>query len=333
MLNEVHKHRMAIYSCRASREFAEKVISSMNQLRGPEDPEITLGSLDVAQFSDGEFQPSFAESVRGATCFIIQSTFPPADNLMELLLAIDACKRASCNKVIAVIPYFGWARQDRKDKPRVSIGAKLVANMLKAAGTDALMVCDLHADQIQGFFDFPVNSLYASMDFLGILQGLKAKYPDTFTIAAPDMGGAKRANTYAKALHCPVVICHKTRAKANVVEKIQPIGEVEGRDIVIVDDIIDTAGTLTAAANELFKRGAHSVRAVGTHPVLSGPAYHRIDSSALEEVYVTDTIPLSLDPEKIRLQSKIKVVSMADTFARMILRVYNYQPISPEFIM
>ena len=252
---------------------------------------------------------------------------------MELILAIDACKRASCNKVIAVIPYFGWARQDRKDKPRVSIGAKVVANMLKTAGTDALMVCDLHADQIQGFFDFPVNSLYASMDFLGILQGLKAKYPKTFTIAAPDMGGAKRANTYAKALHCPVVICHKTRARANVVERIRAIGDVEGKDIVIVDDIIDTAGTLTAAANELFKLGAHSVRAVGTHPVLSGPAYERIDSSALEEVYVTDTIPLSSDPEKQKLQGKIKVISMADTFARMIMRVYNYQPISPEFIM
>ncbi|MBQ7750786.1 MAG: ribose-phosphate pyrophosphokinase [Bacteroidales bacterium] len=333
MLNDVHKHRMAIFSCRASREFAEKVIASMNELKGPEDPEITLGSLEVSQFSDGEFQPSFSESVRGATCFIIQSTFPPSDNLMELILAIDACKRASCNKVIAVIPYFGWARQDRKDKPRVSIGAKVVANMLKAAGTDALMVCDLHADQIQGFFDFPVNSLYASMDFLGILQGLKAKYPKTFTIAAPDMGGAKRANTYAKALHCPVVICHKTRARANVVERIRAIGDVEGKDIVIVDDIIDTAGTLTAAANELFKLGAHSVRAVGTHPVLSGPAYERIDSSALEEVYVTDTIPLSSDPEKQKLQRKIKVISMADTFARMIMRVYNYQPISPEFIM
>ena len=333
MLNDVHKHRMAIFSCRASREFAEKVIASMNELKGPEDPEITLGSLEVSQFSDGEFQPSFSESVRGATCFIIQSTFPPSDNLMELILAIDACKRASCNKVIAVIPYFGWARQDRKDKPRVSIGAKVVANMLKTAGTDALMVCDLHADQIQGFFDFPVNSLYASMDFLGILQGLKAKYPKTFTIAAPDMGGAKRANTYAKALHCPVVICHKTRARANVVERIRAIGDVEGKDIVIVDDIIDTAGTLTAAANELFKLGAHSVRAVGTHPVLSGPAYERIDSSALEEVYVTDTIPLSSDPEKQKLQGKIKVISMADTFARMIMRVYNYQPISPEFIM
>ena len=228
-----------------------------------------------------------------------------------------------------MIPYFGWARQDRKDKPRVSIGAKLVANMIKAAGADALMTCDLHADQIQGFFDLPVNHLYASYDFLDLLKKMQKQDPDRFTIAAPDMGGAKRANAYAKHLHCPVVICHKTRARANVVERIVPIGEVEGRDIVIIDDIIDTAGTLTAAANELVKRGARSVRAFATHAVLSGPAYERIDASALSEVYVTDTIPLN--PEKRALQGKIRVVSLAETFARMILRVYNYEPISSEF--
>ena len=329
MINDVHKHRMALFTCEATRYFAEKVVSAMNSLKAPDDPEVVLGPLEVSRFSDGEFQPSFAESVRGATCFILQSTFPPADNLMELLLTIDAAKRASANKVIAVIPYFGWARQDRKDKPRVSIGAKLVANMLKEAGTDALMTCDLHADQIQGFFDFPVNHLYASYDFLTILKDLYRKNKDTFTIAAPDMGGAKRANAYAKNLHCPMVICHKTRARANVVERIQPIGEVEGRDIVIIDDIIDTAGTLTAAANELVKRGARSVRAFATHPVLSGPAYERIDSSSLTEVYVTDTIPL--DPAQKDLQGKIRVVSLASTFARMILRVYNYEPISSEF--
>ena len=328
-----NEHRMEIFACRASQDFARKVVEELNKLRGENDPEIHLCQMEVAQFSDGEFQPSYNESVRGATCYVIQSTFPPADNLMELLLSVDAAKRASADKVIAVIPYFGWARQDRKDKPRVSIGAKLVANMLKAAGADGLMVCDLHADQIQGFFDIPVNHLYASMDFLETMQKLKRKFKDTFTIAAPDMGGAKRANTYAKTLHCPVVICHKTRARANVIERIQPIGEVEGRDIVIVDDIIDTAGTLTEAANELIKRGANSVRAFATHAVLSGPAYERIDKSALEEVYVTDTIPLSTDPEKVALQGKMRVVSMASTFARMIMKVQHYEPISPEFIM
>ena len=329
MINDVHKHRMAIFTCEATRYFAEKVVAAMNRLKGPEEPDVVLGPLEVTHFSDGEFVPFYAESVRGATCFVLQSTFPPTDNLMELLLSIDAAKRASANKVIAVIPYFGWARQDRKDKPRVSIGAKLVANMLKAAGTDALMTCDLHADQIQGFFDLPVNHLYASYDFLDILRKMQKADPDRFTIAAPDMGGAKRANAYAKNLHCPVVICHKTRARANVVERIVPIGEVEGRDIVIIDDIIDTAGTLTAAANELVKRGARSVRAFATHAVLSGPAYERIDASALSEVYVTDTIPLN--PEKRALQGKFRVVSLAETFARMILRVYNYEPISSEF--
>ena len=329
MINDVHKHRMVLFSCEATRYFADKVVVAMNKLKQPDEPDVVLGQLDISHFSDGEFQPSYAESVRGATCFILQSTFPPSDNLMELLLSIDAAKRASANKVIAVMPYFGWARQDRKDKPRVSIGAKLVANMLKAAGTDAVMTCDLHADQIQGFFDLPVNHLYASYDFLDILKKLQRANKDTFTIAAPDMGGAKRAHAYAKNLHCPVVLWHKTRAMANVIERIQPIGEVEGRDIVIIDDIIDTAGTLTEAANELMKRGARSVRAFATHAVLSGPAYERIDASALTEVYVTDTIPL--DPAKKDLQGKIRIVSLADTFARMILRVYNYEPISSEF--
>ena len=324
---------MELFACRASRDFALKVVAEMNKIKDADTPEIKLGELDVTPFSDGEFQPSYMESVRGATCFVLQSTFPPSDNLMELLLSIDAAKRASADKVIAVIPYFGWARQDRKDKPRVSIGAKLVANLLHAAGADGMMSCDLHADQIQGFFDLPVNHLYASNDFLGILKKLQRQNKDTFCVAAPDMGGAKRANAYAKHLHCPMVICYKTRARANVVEKIQPIGEVEGKDIVIVDDIIDTAGTLTEAANELVKRGARSVRAFATHAVLSGPAYERIDASSLAEVYVTDTIPLSTDPEKVKHQGKFRVVSLANTFAKMILRVYNYQPISTEFIM
>ena len=329
MINDVHKHRMAVFTCDASRYFAEKVVAAMNRMKPENDPEVALGPLEVSRFSDGEFQPYYAESVRGATCFIIQSTFPTADNLMELLLSIDAAKRASANKVIAVIPYYGWARQDRKDKPRTSIGAKLVANMLKVAGADAIMTCDLHADQSQGFFDLPVNHLYASYDFLGTLKQLHEEYKDTLTLAAPDMGGAKRVNAYAKFLRTPVVICHKTRAKANVIEKIVPIGEVEGRDIVIIDDIIDTAGTLTEAANELLKRGASSVRAFATHPILSGPAYERIDKSALCEVYVTDTIPL--DPSKKAFQSKFRVVSLAETFARMMLKVYNYEPISSEF--
>ena len=331
MLNDFHKHRMEIFACDASKDFALRVVEEMNSMKSADEAPIALGNLEISRFSDGEFQPAFTSSIRGATCFIIQSTFPTADNLMELLLTIDAAKRASANKVIAVIPYFGWARQDRKDRPRVSIGAKVVANMLHAVGTDALMVCDLHADQIQGFFDFPVNHLYATMDFLEILNKFKRKSPGTLTIAAPDMGGAKRANAYAKYLHCPMVICHKTRARANVVERITPIGEVEGRDIVIIDDIIDTAGTLTAAANELIKRGANSVRAFATHAVLSGPAYERIDASALSEVYVTDTIPLSKDPGKVALQGKIRVVPMARTFARMIMKVYNYEPISDEF--
>ena len=290
MLNDFHKHRMELFACEATKDFAQRVVDAMNRMKSPEEPAVALGPLEVSRFSDGEFQPSFSSSVRGATCFIIQSTFPPSDNLMELLLTIDAAKRASANKVIAVMPYFGWARQDRKDRPRVSIGAKVVANMLAAVGTDSMMVCDLHADQIQGFFDIPVNHLYASNDFLGILKKLRDKNPKSFTIAAPDMGGAKRANAYAKYLHCPVVICHKTRA-----------------------------------------RGANSVRAFATHAVLSGPAYERIASSALTEVYVTDTIPLSTDPEKVKHQGKIRVVSLAETFARMILKVYNYEPISDEF--
>ena len=323
-----NEHRMELFACRASRDFALKVVEEMNRMRDPSDPEIHLGESEVTAFSDGEFQPSFIESVRGATCFILQSTFPPADNLMELLLTIDAAKRASADKVIAVIPYFGWARQDRKDKPRVSIGAKLAANLLKAAGTDGLMACDLHADQIQGFFDIPVNHLYASNDFLGILKKLQRQFKDTLSIAAPDMGGAKRANAYAKELACPVIICHKTRERANVVGSMTAIGEVEGKNIVIVDDMIDTAGTLTKAADLLMEKGAASVRACATHPVLSGPAYDRINASSLKEVYVTDTIPLRGDADK----SKIKVVSMTSTFASIIHKVYNYEPISTEFI-
>ena len=320
-------HRMEVFACRASRGFAEKVIDGLNAIKSPDDPEYHLGELDITPFSDGEFQPAFMESVRGATVFLIQSTFPPAENLMELLLCIDAAKRASADKVIAVIPYFGWARQDRKDKPRVSIGAKLAANLLRAAGADRVMTCDLHADQIQGFFDFPVDHIYASKVFI---PAIKAMCIPNLAIAAPDMGGAKRANAYAKDLGCPVIICHKSRAKANVVANITAIGEVEGKNIIIVDDMIDTAGTLTKAADVLMDMGAASVRACATHGILSGAAFDNINNSKLTEVFITDTIPLPSDPDVDT--RKIKVLSMTGTFASIIRKVYNYEPISPEFI-
>ena len=316
---------MAIFACRASRDFAAKVIDGLNAIKSPGEAELRLGDLEVTPFSDGEFQPAYMESVRGATVFLIQSTFPPAENLMELLLCIDAAKRASADQVIAVIPYFGWARQDRKDRPRVSIGAKLAANLLRAAGADRVMTCDLHADQIQGFFDFPVDHVYASKVFIPAIKAMKI--PD-LAIAAPDMGGAKRANAYAKDLRCPVIICHKSRAKANVVSKITAIGEVEGKNIIIVDDMIDTAGTLTKAADVLMDMGAASVRACATHGILSGPAFDNINASKLSEVFITDTIPL---PEG-KDTHKIKVMSMTGTFASIIRKVYNYEPISPEFI-
>ncbi len=320
-------HRMELFACRASRDFAVKVVEELNNIRTPEEGQMHLGASEVTMFSDGEFQPAFTETVRGATVFIIQSTFPPTDNLMELLLTIDAAKRASADTVVAVMPYFGWARQDRKDKPRVSIGAKLVANLLRAAGADRVMTCDLHADQIQGFFDFPVDHIYASKVFIPYIKSLNL---DNLAIAAPDMGGAKRANAYAKELACPVIICHKSRERANVVANITAIGEVEGKNIIIVDDMIDTAGTLTKAADVLMEKGAASVRACATHAVLSGKAYENIAASAIKEVIVTDTIPLSSDPAKDK--SKIKVVSMTGTFARIIKRVYNFEEISSEFI-
>ncbi|MGM9785495.1 MAG: ribose-phosphate diphosphokinase [Candidatus Cryptobacteroides sp.] len=313
-----NEHKIKLFTCRASKDFAVKVAKAMN---------IELGASDVLTFSDGEFQPSFNESVRGATVFIVQSTFPPVENLFELLLMIDAAKRASAHTVIAVMPYFGWARQDRKDKPRVSIGAKLVANVLHAAGCDRVMTCDLHADQIQGFFDFPVDHIYASSVFLPYLKNLNI---ENLAIAAPDMGGAKRANAYARYLQCPVIICHKSRERANVVGSITAIGDVEGKNVIIVDDMIDTAGTLTKAANVLKEMGALSVRACATHAVFSGPAYERIAESALEEVIVSDTIPLSSDPAKDK--SKITVLSMTETFADIIEKVYNYEPISSSFI-
>ena len=319
------EHRMELFACRASRDFACKVVEELNKIGADCGEKYHLGDSEVTQFSDGEFVPSFTDSVRGATVFVVQSTFPPTENLMELLLTIDAAKRASADKVLAVMPYFGWARQDRKDKPRVSIGAKLVANLLTAAGVDRIMTCDLHADQIQGFFDLPVDHIYASKVFIPFLRSLNI---ENLAIAAPDMGGAKRANAYAKELACPVIICHKTRERANVVGSMTAIGEVEGKNIVIVDDMIDTAGTLTKAADLLMSKGAASVCACATHPVLSGPAYDRINNSSLKEVYVTDTIPLDPNADT----RKIKIVSMTGTFASIIRKVYNYEPISTEFI-
>ncbi|MFO8023063.1 MAG: ribose-phosphate pyrophosphokinase [Perlabentimonas sp.] len=306
-----------IFSGRNSNYLAKEIVKQY----GTE-----LGKSTVTDFSDGEFQPSFDESVRGSTVFIVQSTYPPTDNLFELLLMIDAAHRASAYKVVAVIPYFGWARQDRKDKPRVSIGAKMVANLLSAAKVDRVMTMDLHADQIQGFFDVPVDHLYASSIFVPYIKSLNL---DNIAIAAPDMGGAKRANAYARFLDASLIICHKTREKANQVGHLTAIGDVEGKNVVILDDMVDTAGTLTAAANMMMDMGAKSVRACTTHPVLSGPAYERIAESSITELVVSNTIPLRKDKDT----SKIRVLSVADLFADVIDKVYNFQSISEKFII
>ncbi|NOU61461.1 ribose-phosphate pyrophosphokinase [Marinifilum caeruleilacunae] len=285
---------------------------------------LKVGESSIIRFSDGEFETAYEETVRGAHVFIVQSTYPPTDNLMELLWMIDAAKRASAYKVCAVIPYFGFARQDRKDRPRVAIGAKLVANLLMAAGVDRVMTMDLHADQIQGFFDVPVDHLYGSSVLLPYIEELKL---DNLVVASPDMGGSKRANAYAKYLNAGLAICHKRREKANVVGEMTAIGEVEGKNVVIVDDMIDTAGTIAKAANMLKEKGAKSVRAIASHPVLSGPAYERIEESALEEVIFTDSIPLRGESQKI------KSLTIADIFAKTIQNVYNCESISSNFIL
>ena len=304
-----------IFSGRASLNLATQIAEHFGQ---------PLGDVNVTVFSDGEFQPSFEETVRVQDVFIVQSTMPPTENIFELLLLIDAAKRASARKIIAVIPYFGFARQDRKDKPRVAIGAKLVANMLMAAGVDRVMTMDLHADQIQGFFEVPVDHLYASSLFLKEIQLLNT---NNIIMAAPDVGGAKRANSYAKNLNCGLALCHKNRKRANEIAEMTVIGDVRGKDVIIVDDMCDTAGTLTTAADLLMEKGALSVRAFCTHAVLSGPAYERIANSKLTELIVTDTIPLAKSSPKIR------VVAISDLFADVIKRLINNESISSHFVI
>jgi len=304
-----------IFTGRASEKLAKSIAKQYGQ---------ELGNVKVTVFSDGEFQPSLEETVRGQDVFIVQSTMPPTENLFELLLLVDAARRASARKIIAVMPYFGFARQDRKDQPRVAIGAKLKANMLMAAGVDRIMTMDFHADQIQGFFEVPVDHLYASTLFLKEIEKLPS---ENIVIAAPDVGGAKRANSYSKRLNCGLALCHKHRKKANEIAEMTVIGDVSGKDVLIIDDMCDTAGTLTKAADLLINKGALSVRAFCTHAVLSGPAYERINSSKLTELIVTDTIPLQGESEKIR------VVTVADLFSDVIKKLISNKSISSHFVI
>ena len=285
---------------------------------------VELGKMNIQHFADGEFEVSFEESIRGCEVFLVQSTFPNTDNLMELLLMIDAAKRASAKSIIAVVPYFGWARQDRKDKPRVSIAAKLVADLLSTAGIDRLITMDLHADQIQGFFDVPVDHLYASSCFIPYIQSLKL---ENLVIATPDVGGAKRANSYAKYLNAPLVLCHKQRAKANVVENMTIIGDVKDKDVVLVDDMVDTAGTITKAANLMIENGAKSVRALASHAIMSDPASKRVDESALVEMIFTDRIPFTKECKKAT------IISISELFAETINRVHNNESISSSYLI
>jgi ribose-phosphate pyrophosphokinase len=303
-----------IFSGRATQYLAEKIANAYGE---------TLGVVNYQQFSDGEMSPFLAESVRGHDVFIIQSTFAPADNLMEMLLMVDAAKRASAHNVNVIIPYFGYARQDRKDKPRVSIAAKMIANLVSAAGADRIMACDLHADQIQGFFDIPVDHLDGSYIFVPYLKSLGLK---DIMFATPDVGGIKRARNFAKYFNSDLAVCDKHRREANKIDSMRLIGEVDGKDVVLVDDLVDTAGTICKAASLLKENGAKTVRAVCTHPVLSGKAYENIENSVLEELVVTDTIPLK------HASPKIKVLTVSDLFAKAIRKIHDNESISSLFI-
>ena len=307
----INTKNIAIFAGSASLELAGKIAEALG---------INLGDMQVEHFADGEFSVYYKDSIRGKDVFLVQSTYPSSDNIMELLLMIDAAKRASAHYIAAVIPYFGWARQDRKDKPRVSIGAKLMADLLSTAGVTRVITMDLHADQIQGFFNVPVDHLYASMVFIDYLR--QTSDIERTVIATPDVGGAKRANSYAKFLGVPMVICHKSRAKANEVAEMTIIGDVTDKDVILVDDIVDTAGTICKAADLMMQNGARSVRAVASHAVLSDPATERINASALKEMIFTDSIPLRKHSDKIH------IVSVANIFAEAINRVINHESIS-----
>lgn len=304
-----------VFSGTATRYLAEKICKSLD---------CPLGNLVITKFADGEFAVSYEESIRGKDIFLVQSTFPTSDNLMELLLMIDAAKRASARTINAVIPYFGWARQDRKDKPRVSIGAKLVADMLSVAGITRLITLDLHADQEQGFFDCPVDHLYASSVMLPYLENLRL---DNMVIAAPDMGASKRANTYAKYFNCPLVLCNKTRPRPNEVGSLTIIGDVKDADVVIIDDMVDTAGTITKAADVMLENGARSVRAIASHCVMSGPASERVENSALTEIVFTDSIPYTKGCKKV------KQITIANLLAETIRRVVHNESISNQYLI
>ncbi|RXE71923.1 ribose-phosphate pyrophosphokinase [Muribaculaceae bacterium Isolate-002 (NCI)] len=304
-----------VFSGTNSRYMAEEICKELG---------VELGQMNIQHFADGEFEVSFEESIRGHEVYLVQSTFPNSDNLMELLLMIDAAKRASARSVIAVMPYFGWARQDRKDKPRVSIAAKLVANLLTAAGVNRVITMDLHADQIQGFFDVPVDHLYGSSVFIPYIQSLNL---ENMVIATPDVGGAKRANNYAKYLNVPLVLCHKQRAKANVVATMTVIGDVKDKNVILVDDMVDTAGTITKAADLMLSEGAKSVRALASHAIMSDPASQRVNESGLTEMIFTNSIPFNKDC------SKVTVLSIARMFADTIRRVHEYQSISSQYLI